>query len=145
MNLEDKIKRLVELKKIQYPSDQEVEEKERLQEELGLEAHESRVEHSEHFSGTPITKAKEPQEPKTSLLRTILRVKPKVPVTKEELEQLELEAKKCELKARIAKAKAQGPSIFDTITKVIGKSNNNPFDVSASAKQKRSDYDPFRW
>lgn len=145
MNLEEKIKRLVELKKIQYPSDQEVEEKERLQEELGLEAHESRVEHSKHFSGTPITEPKEPDEPKPSMLKKILRIKPKVPVTKEELEQLELEAKKCELKARIAKAKAEGPSIFDTITKVIGKSNNNPFDVSASTKQKRSDYDPFRW
>lgn len=130
MNLEDKIKRLVELKKIQYPSDQEVEEKERLQEELGLEAHESRVEPE-----------RKPQEPKTSLLRTILRIKPKVPVTKEELDQLELEAKKCELKARIAKAKAEGPSVFDTITKVIGKSNNNPFDVSASEKRNN----PFRW
>lgn len=130
MNLEEKIKRLVELKKIQYPSDQEVEEKERLQEELGLESHESRVEPKQ-----------EDIKPKTSLLRTILRVKPKVPVTKEQLDQLELEAKKCELKARIAKAKAQGPSIFDTITKVIGKSNNNPFDVSSTSKQK----DIFRW
>lgn len=110
-----------------------LEEKERLQKELGLEAHESRVEQSR------------PEEPKTSMLKKILRIKPKVPVTKEELDQLELEAKKCELKARIAKAKAQGPSIFDTITKVIGKSNNNPFDVSTSTKQKRSDYDPFRW
>lgn len=133
MNLEDKIKRLVELKKIQYPSDQEVEEKERLQEELGLEAHESRVEQPKQ------------EEPKPSMLKKILRIKPKVPVTKQELEQLELEAKKCELKARIHKAKAEGPSIFDTITKVIGKSNNNPFDVSTSTRQKRSDYDPFRW
>ena len=137
MNLEDKIKRLVELKKIQYPSDQEVEEKERLQEELGLEAHESRVERPEAL---PVI-----EKPKQSLLKTILRIKPKVPVTKEELDQLELEAKKCELKARIAKAKAEGPSVFDTITKIIGKSSNNPFDVSASPKQRRSDYDPFRW
>lgn len=130
MNLEDKIKRLVELKKIQYPSDQELEEKERLQEELGLEAHESRVEPK-----------RKPEEPKTSLLRTILRIKPKQPVTQAELDQLKLIAQKEELKARIHKAKAEGPSIFDTITKVIGKSSNNPFDVSASKETNN----PFRW
>ena len=133
MNLEDKIKRLVELKKVTFPSDQEVEEMEQIKEELGLETQESRV------------SKPEPKEEKKSIIKTILRIKPKVPVTKEELVQLELEAKKCELKARIAKAKAQGPTLFDSITKVIGKSNNNPFDVSASTKQKRSDYDPFRW
>lgn len=132
MNLEDKIKRLVELKKIQYPSDQEVEEKERLQEELGLEAHESRVSRQEPIQA---------EKPKQSLLKTILRIKPQVPVTQAELDQLKLVAQKEELKARIHKAKAQGPSVFDTITKVIGKSTNNPFDVSASEKRNN----PFRW
>lgn len=145
MNLEDKIKRLVVLKKITYPSDQEVEEKERLQEELGLEAHESRVEQPpsrklRHFT-TDTTIENKIESHEKNLLRKILRVKPKVPVTKEELDQLELEAKKCELKARISKAKAQGPSLFDSITKVIGKSTNNPFDVSASEKRNN----PFRW
>lgn len=81
-------------------------------------------------------------EEKPSLLKKLLRIKPKIPVTQEELEQLELEAKKCELKARIHKAKAQGPSIFDSITKVIGKSSHNPFDVSGSSNEKNN---PFRW
>lgn len=76
-----------------------------------------------------------------SLLKKILRIKPKVPVTQAELDQLELEAKKAELKARIQKAKAQGPSIFDSITKVIGKSSHNPFDVSTSENRNN----PFRW
>jgi len=75
-----------------------------------------------------------------SLLKKILMIKEKQPVTEESLKQLELQAREAELKARIAKAKAQGPSLFDSIKKVIGTSNNNPFDVS----RKRSDYDPFR-
>ena len=85
------------------------------------------------------------------IIRRILFVKPKEPlkpVTQEELDQLELEAKKQELLSRISKAKAEQqknkPSIFNTIQKVIGKSDNNPFDVS-SARGKRSEYSPFRW
>ena len=74
-----------------------------------------------------------------SIIKKILFIKPKKPVTEEELNQLELEAKKAELKARIAKAKAEGPSVFDSITKVIGKSSHNPFDIS----NQKSKYDPF--
>ena len=68
-------------------------------------------------------------------------IKEKQPVTEESLKQLELQAREAELQARIQKAKAQGPSIFKSIQKVIGTSNNNPFDMKPS---KRSDYDLFR-
>jgi len=84
------------------------------------------------------------KEEKPSLLKKILRVKPKTPITQADIDQLKLDAQAAELKARIHKAKAEGPTIFDTITKVIGKSSHNPFDVSSNPKQKRSDYDPFR-
>lgn len=77
-----------------------------------------------------------------SLIKKLLMIKDKQPVTEETIKQLDLDARAAELKARISKAKAEGPSIFDSISKIIGKSNNNPFEISTP---KRSDYDPFRW
>ena len=68
-------------------------------------------------------------------------IKEKQPVTEETIKQLELDARAAELKARISKAGAEGPSIFKTIQKVIGKSDNNPFEMKPSSRQ---DYDPFR-
>ena len=81
-----------------------------------------------------------------NLIRKILFVKekqPPIPVTDTELDQLDKEARKQELLARIekakalqAKAKGSGSSVFKTIQKVIGKSDYNPFDVS-SPRRKR--------
>ena len=76
-----------------------------------------------------------------SLIKKLLFIKEKTPITEETIKQLELDARAAELKARISKAKAEGPSIFKTIQKVIGKSDHNPFDMTSS---KRQDYDPFR-
>ena len=73
------------------------------------------------------------------ILRKLLFIKPKKPVTQDELDQLELVAKKAELEQRIAKAKAGKPGIIE---RVLGKSSYNPFDEKSP---KRSDYDPFRW
>lgn len=142
MNLDDKIKKLKQLQKIDYPSDQEREEIEILKGDI--------LEITKEVQSTYEDKPKSQpqQEPKkeTSILKKILRLTPKEPVTQAELDQLKLVAQKEELKARIAKAKSAGPSIFDSISKVIGKSSNNPFDLSSTpTKQKRSDYDPFRW
>ncbi len=62
-------------------------------------------------------------------IRKLLFIKPKKPVTQEDLDQLEMVAKKAELEARIDKAKGQKKSIIE---KVLGKSTYNPFDMEKS-------------
>lgn len=151
--MEEKQARLNQLKRIVYKSDEEILEMEKLQEELKFQSNEQ----VSHFSGTKISLGEGkgsliPIQAKPSLLRKLLRVKqkePSKPVTQEDLDQLKLDAQKEELLARIAKAKSQRknntPSIFESIQKVIGKSTNNPFDISDKSSKKRPDYDPFGW
>lgn len=65
-----------------------------------------------------------------SLIKKILLIKEKKPVTKEELEQLELEAQKQELKARIARSKSMQFDAklkkFESFGKTFGGSNVFP-------------------
>lgn len=153
MSLDEKLSRLRKLYKIQYPSDQELEEANQLEDEIKLILEESYVkikpqEPEEKPQSEPVKKQR-------GIIQKLLFIKPKEPpkpVTEAELLDLTMQARKEEIKARIAKAKAQqqksggNKSIFDTIQKVIGKSSNNPFDVSENrGSKKRSDYDPFRW
>jgi hypothetical protein len=167
MNIDDKSKRLRQLKMIHYPSDQDLEEMEKLEDEIKIsfsevtEPNEIRegvfadpsFRSKQVFTQTNVNLGTGKGElvpiPKQSLLRKILRVKqriPERPVTFSELEQLKMVAQKEELLTKISKAKAQRkkdkPSVFETIQKVIGKSTSNPFDMSPSKKDK---YDPWRW
>lgn len=104
MNLEEKIDQLKQLQKIQYPSDQELEEIESLKENIRLELGES--------ISKPEPKVK--QEPKQ--YRGIISGKiekwrderrEKNKTTPEMLKQLELDARRAELEARIETAKAK--------------------------------------
>lgn len=159
MNIEEKKKRLMELIEKGNSTDKEIAEMNKLEEEirLGTISSDGPIEEAKQVEQVKILENEVTKETKKQggLLRKILRVKPKEPpkpVTQIELDQLNMEAKKQEILAKIAKAKAEqykakssGPSIFDSITKVIGKSSNNPFDASPRSSKKRSDYDPFRW
>lgn len=151
MNLEEKKKRIAELRKIDYLSDQECEELERLKDEVLQEtgdnvnkAHQKLIDSMDKNEKIQIEiKSKENEKPVThSLIKKLLRVTPKQPVTQAEIEQLKLVAQKEELKSRIAKAKGARPNIIE---RFLGKSTHNPFEVGTSNTKKRSDYDPFRW
>lgn len=145
MSLDEKLIRLRKIYKIAYPSDQEIHEAEELEEEIKLILEESDIKIK--------PREQEPEVPKKirgNLLRKILFVKPKEPpkpVTKQELEQLDMVAKKEALLTKIAKSKAErkgsGSSVFETIQKVIGKSTSNPFDMSGGSRR-RSDDNLFR-
>ena len=147
MSLDEKLSRLRKIYKIAYPSDQEIHEAEKLEEEIKLILEESDIKIR--------PREPEPEQPKKirgNLLRKILFVKPKEPpkpVTEAELADLTMIARKEELKARIAKAKAKqkesggSQSVFETIQKVIGKSTSNPFDMSGGSRR-RSDDNLFR-
>ena len=104
MNLQEKIEHLKELQNIQYPSDQDLEDIESLKENIRLELKES------VFRGEPETK----QEPKQ--YRGIISGKiekwrderrEKNKTTPDMLRQLELDARRAELEARIEIAKAK--------------------------------------
>lgn len=139
MNIEDKTKRLNQLKKIDYPSDQEFQEIEQLEEELKEITSESFKETKIELGPGKGFVVPIPPQKKKSILKTILRINPPKPVTQTEIDQLKLLAQKEELKSRIAKAKGSRPNIIE---RVLGKSTSNPFDASS---RKKGDYDPFRW
>lgn len=160
MSLEDKLKRIKELDKIQYLSDQEVEERAQLLDEMRLMRIQSGPLHNNNNSYPEIEtittdpknyiKIEEAEQRKPSLLRRILRVEQKQPqiskqVTQAELDQLTLEARKQELLLRIAKAKSQQKqhkgSIFESIQKVIGKPSYDPFDMTQ--RKQKDKYNPF--
>ena len=106
MNIEDKQERLKELRKIQFPSDQEVQEIEQLEEELNMiHQEETQVFKETNIDlGTgkgiiiPIKKRKR------SLLEIILEKVKSKPATFEEIQQLKLDKQRAELKRDIAKA-----------------------------------------
>ena len=104
MNIHEKIERLKELEKIQYPSDQDLEDIESLRENIRLELGEptSRIE-------KPV--AKEPKQYKGIISGRIEKWrderKEKNKTTPEMIKQLELDARRAELEARIEIAKAK--------------------------------------
>ena len=136
MSIEDKARRLKQLEKIDFPSDQEIEEMLQLKEDLTLQTdltqHDPEV--VQMVQDYIKTKSEQAIQKKSSLLRKILRVEPKKPITYTDIEQLKNEAVVEELKARIRIAKAKAPK-KNIIEKVLGKSSYNPFDVSHSKKR----------
>ena len=102
MNLQEKIEHLKELQKIQYPSDQELEEIESLKENIRLELGES-------ISKTEPEPKEEPKKYRGIISGRIEKWrderKQKNKTTPGMLRQLELEARRAELEARIEIAK----------------------------------------
>ncbi len=116
MNLEEKIKRLKELSNIKFPSDQDIEEMTELKENIRLELADT-IPKFEH----PTEEKPEPKQYRGIISGRIQKwreqKKEKNKATPEMLRQLELEARKAELEARIniAKEKKQKhrPKRFD--------------------------------
>ena len=154
MDIKEKMRRHNELENMNFRSDQEDEELIRLKEEFEL-MHKEQEERKQNGISTETEARPEQKSKGGSLVRKLLFVKPKEPpkpATKEEIEQLKLEAEKQEVLTRIAKAKSQqknykgsGSNFFESVQKVIGKSTSNPFDMSGGSSKKRTEYDPFRW
>ena len=107
MNLEDKIKRHNELEKITYPSDQEIEELAQLKDEIRIELEEQ----NKKFTDEQSTKKDPPKQYKGIISGRIEKWRDerreKNKTTPEMLRQLELDAKRAELEARIEIAKAK--------------------------------------
>ena len=104
MNLQEKIAHLKELQKIQYPSDQDLEEIESLKENIRLELGES-IQKVEQKPITPPKQYRGIISGKIEKWRDERREKNKT--TPEMLKQLELDARRAELEARIEIAKAK--------------------------------------
>lgn len=106
-SIEDKTKRYNELKKIPYPSDQELDELAMLRDEIQI----VNQEEIEDKQIKQIPKAPEPKQYKGVISGKIEKWwserKEKNKATPDMLRQLELEARKEELKARIARAKSK--------------------------------------
>ena len=116
-------------------SDQEYDELEKLREEVIQNATEE-FEQAHAKMIETIDQEKVTIQKKSSLLRKILRVEPKKPVTQADLDQLEMIAKKEELKTRIQKAKGSRPNIIE---KVLGKSSYDPFRMTGKSHTKKGD------
>ena len=104
MNIDEKIKRFKELSKIDYPSDQELEEITELKENIRLEIADTIPQFED-----PIEKTPTPKKYKGIISGKIEKWreerKERNKATPEMLKQLELEARKAELEARINIAK----------------------------------------
>ena len=104
MNLDEKIKRLKDLQKIDFPSDQDLEEITELKENIRLELADSIPQFEDPIKNKPT-----PKKYKGIISGRIERWKEqrkeKNKATPEMLKQLELEARKAELEARINIAK----------------------------------------
>lgn len=98
VSLEDKMSRLRKLSQIQYPSDQDIEDMEILQEEIRLFYKDSEL--NQVVEPKPIIKKQ-----KRSLLEIILNKIKTKPATWDEIQQLKLDKTRAELKRDIAKAK----------------------------------------
>lgn len=131
MNLEEKIAYLKELQKIQYPSDQELQEIESLKENIRLELGES-IQTVEQKPNPPPKQYRGIISGKIEKWRDERREKNKT--TPEMLRQLELDARRAELEARIEMAKAKkkknktGKLDFKIPGKIFTESSGKDYD-----------------
>ena len=135
MNILDIQNRLRELNREKYPSDEEIEEKERLIEELALQRNGARKpQESSKLVKIPEIKVIKQKREHTVIgkaissgLKAIVEHFKEKPVTMEEIDELKKQAVKFRLKADIAKSKA-----------TIRKSKGNPLgNISGTTKSRK--------
>lgn len=120
MNLEQKKQRLAELRRLSFPSDQDIEEIDQLLEQIQLER-DGDVEEPKQVNQKPVNnkQMREPKKPKRTILGWIKDTLKEKPVTQAEIDQLKMKAIKERYKAdiRISKSKGRANSKSSTVLK----------------------------
>ena len=117
MNQEEKEDKLKQLKKIDYPSDQELEEIEKLEEEINIIQQESRP---------PVKEIDvNPKKQRKTIFQYVYERMKTKPATYNEIQQLKLERHKAILIRDIKIAKSQTPSRLGKSLKLLSSLSDN--------------------